>query len=66
MSGLPPPQPPTWGVTLVSLLIGAAVGSWPRGRTCCQLSPVKEELIYSFNIYNLEEGLSETDIFSRD
>lgn len=39
---------------------------WKLAKRKNQLSPFKEELISSFNIYNLEEGLSETDIFSRD
>ena len=45
LSGLPPPRPPTRGVSLVSLLTGAATGNWPTGGSPCQLSPVKEELI---------------------
>lgn len=65
LSGLPPPRPPTRAVTLVSLLTGAATGKWPRGGSSCQLSPVKEELIYCFNIYDLEEGSPEIKLNQR-
>ena len=49
-------QVPDVGCDLGFLLRGAATGNQPRGRTSCRLSPVKEELISSFNIYNQEEG----------